>query len=131
MIHSGRCEITVLIQCRCYSGDDVYKLWRIFNVIAEREASDGVDCEEAALPVTVNADELELIVQRLGATLRTAVTYDACGSTFNFAEFLRTVETNCSAGRNSSVVSSAVGELYDDIIANVLKKVSDISLVSL
>jgi len=99
----------------------VYKLWRIFNTLAE--TSDEPDNDEATLPVTVHADEVELLVQRLGVILRTAATYDAAGRASNFAEFLRTIEVNCLAGKNPSVMSSAVGELYDDIIANVLKKV--------
>jgi len=107
------------------SEDDVYKLWRIFNVLAE--TSDDPEDEEATVPVTVHADEVELLVQRLGAILRTAVTYDAGGSG-PFSEFLRTIETTCLAGKNASVVSSAIGQLYDDVIANVLKKVSNSSL---
>ena len=75
------------------------------------------------MPATVHADELELLVQRLGVMLRSAVTYNAAGRASNFSEFLRTIEVNCLSGKNPSVMSSAVGELYDDMIANVLKKV--------
>jgi len=105
----------------CCRADDVYKLWRIFNALAE--TSDEPDDDEAAVPVTVHADEAELLVQRLGVVLRTAFTFDAGGRASNFTEFLRTIEVKCLAGKNTSVMSSAVGELYDDIIANVLKKV--------
>ena len=103
------------------SADDVYKLWRIFNALAE--TCDDREDDEAAVPVTVHADEVTLLVQRLGVILRTAATYDADGQASNFAEFLRTIEVNCLAGKNASVVSSAVGEVYDDAIVNVLKKV--------
>jgi len=106
--------------CEC-SPDEVYKLWRIFNCLAE--TSDEADDVEATVPVMVHADEVELLVQRLGVILRTAVTYDAGGRPSSFTEFLRTVETTCLAGKNASVISSTVGQLYDDIIANVLKKV--------
>ena len=108
----------------------MYKLWRIFNALAETVSTDDDEDEEvgdgeAAVPVTVHADELELVVQRLGVILRTAVKVDtaAAAATSNFVEFLRAVETSCVPGKNASAVSSAVGELYDDIIANVLKKV--------
>jgi len=111
----------------CCSADGVYKLWRIFNTVAE--TSDERQEDEAAVPVNVHSDELELIVQRLGVILRTAaVSHDtASGSggraAADFSEFLRSIETTCLAGKNASVVSSAVGQLYDDIVANVLKKV--------
>ena len=78
---------------------------------------------EAAVPVTAHAEEVELLVQRLGAILRTPVAYDAAGRASDFAAFLRTIERKCLAEKNAGVVSSAVGELYDDIIDNVLKKV--------
>ena len=107
------------------SADDVYKLWRIFNAVAEttEDAADSADDEEAAVPVTVHCDELELIVQRLGVLLRTAVNLDADRRASSFPEFLSAIEASCVAGRNAGVVSSAVAQLYDDIIANVLKKV--------
>ena len=107
------------------SADGVYKLWRIFNALAE--TSDEVDNDEATVPVTVHADEVELVVQRLGVILRTAVTHDSGGQPSSFSEFLRTIETTCLAGKNGSVAASAVGQLYDDIIANVLKKVSKLT----
>jgi len=103
------------------SAGDVYKLWRIFNSLAQ--TTDDGDCDEASVPVTVHAEEVQLFVQRLGVVLRTAATFDAEGRACCFADFLRAVETSCVAGKNASVVSSAVGELYDEIIANVLKKV--------
>ena len=101
----------------------MYKLWRIFNAVAE--TSDDVEHDEAAVPVTVHSDEMELVVQRLGVILRTPITFDAGDqAAFSFGEFLRTIETNCLAGKNTRVMASAVGEMYDDVIVNVLKKVS-------
>jgi len=120
-LHSCECWL-LLVRVDACSADDVYKLWRIFNALAE--TVDDVESSEAAVPVAVHADELALIVQRLGVILRTAVHVDAASHASNFAEFLRAIETSCLAGKNASVVSSAVGELYDDIIADVLKKVS-------
>jgi len=104
----------------------VYKLWRIFNYLAE--TSDDADDVEATVPVMVHSDEVELLVQRIGVILRTAVTHDSGGRPSSFTEFLRTIETTCLAGKNASVISSTVGQLYDDIIANVLKKVAYIFL---
>jgi len=89
------------------------------------ETSDESMYSEANVPVTVHADEVELLVQRLRVILRTAATYDAGGRSFNFAEFLRTIENSCLAGKDTSTISSVVSELYDDIIMNVLKKVSN------
>jgi len=106
------------------SADDVYKLWRIFNAVAE--TTDDSEVDEADVPASVHPDEVELLVQRLGVALRTPATYTSAGqSSSSFAEFLRTIETSCLTGKHPSVVSSAVGELYDDIIVNVLKKVSN------
>ena len=123
--------------CGC-SADDVYKLWRIFNAVAERtddpdDAAGGGD--EAAAPVCVHPDELQLILQRLAGLLRTAVDVDddraaaAAAESSNFGAFLRAVETGCLAGGKNAAgaASSAVGQMYDDIIANVLKKVAPLS----
>lgn len=143
---------------------DIFKLWRIFNCLAETTAAgddvSDIHPSEVRLPVVIHTDEVQLLVNRLSAVLRSPIisrsisisSSTPCRSptvvsdgnvqlasvaadevfasaaaastsqTMDFAQFLYVVEVECLAGRDQDVASATVAQLYDDIVANVLKQ---------
>jgi hypothetical protein len=102
----------------------MYKLWRIFNLLAEIDDSKN----ETICPVSMDPEEVDVFVQLLGTILKSPAVdrSSMLGSgapPINFARFVQSVETRCLTGKDEKLVSAAISEVFYDIIANVLKKV--------
>lgn len=103
--------------------NDIYKLWRLFNSVAETD-----DADEAIFPVVIDLEEAEAIFQRIMAILSMEhkkidfVSFVGNTQLLSFPQFLHVIESHCLAGKES-VASATVAELFDEQVAEVLKKV--------
>lgn len=111
----------------------MYKLWRIFNALAEPadapSTGDKIDPEnEAAFPVAMHREEVDVVLQRLGAILKmpfvSGSRTEHSDEQIDFMKFVDIIRSRFLKDRDVHVISAAIGELYDEIVANVLKKVS-------
>lgn len=105
--------------------DDTYKLWRLFNFLAEED-----DSGELLYPVVIDKEEVEFFIQKfqhivsssLDHTLLTNAIGDSCFLTFQ--EFLMLVESTVCQVLDADTVSLAMSELHEEFIIQVVKKVS-------
>lgn len=83
--------------------------------------------DEAIYPVVIDVEEAETIFQRVMAILsmeHTKIDFESfVGNTqqLSFPQFLHVIESHCLAGKES-VASATVAELFDEQVAEVLKK---------
>ena len=107
--------------------NDVYRLWRLFNFLSETDSNG-----ELVYPVVTHIDEVGLIVSRIWSRANQVFDDDAyreacCGFVeFKFPQMLQLLETTCLEGLAEDVVSTAIKEVYDEYIVEVLKKVSQL-----
>ena len=104
--------------------NEVYKLWRIFNFLAEPD-SDG----EVLCPVVMDIEELALLVQRLCIILGNITDTSQLeertdlGVHCSFADALQVISEYCCQGCNPEVLSAALQDIYDELVVHVVKKV--------
>ena len=78
----------------------------------------------------MDSEEIELVVGRVASRLKTQCDVTELRSNdedelISFGKFVDVIDKRCLIGRDEHVTSAVIGELYDDIVENVLKKVSD------
>ena len=111
--------------------NDVYKLWQMFNSLAEVDGEVGSDI---IYPVVVAREEILLILQRIIAVLGCSINQEDLAAKkqdipyFSFPEFLELLEKMCAecvqSKPDSQMLSLAIGEIHEDYIVEVLKKVN-------
>lgn len=103
---------------------DVYKLWRLFNYLAETDVTGRVLC-----PVVIHHEEAEIICEKIVSILAMEhknLDFESITSGvehLGFAQFLHMIEGHCLNGVKNCVTGAAIAELFDDQVVQVLKKV--------
>jgi len=124
---------------RPLSETDAFKLWRVFNALAEVNASSSTttsepltaeDDDEVLIPVAMDWEEVLTLVQRIyrlvggGAFDKKAWREQLEPfKSFNFVQLVELVETRCLKAVDDTMSTAVVGELYEENILGVLKKV--------
>ena len=106
------------------SDNDTYKLWRLFNFLAETD-----DSGELSYPVVIDREEAEFFAHKFLAivsssldpvVLKCAI---ADARVLNFQEFLTLVESTVCRSLDKDSVALAMSELHEEFIVQVMKKV--------
>jgi hypothetical protein len=110
---------------------DLYRLWRVFNFLAER-TDDGIE-----IPVIMDSEEVEFLLQKF---------HSLCGTKYNVAEFqavqseirqfsvaqvVNLIEQHHCKNTDAATVSNAIQEIYDELLVEVIKKVSTTKVCSM
>ena len=106
--------------------EDLYKLWRIFNFLAERDETGCI-----RVPVLMDHEEVAFTLQRFhaasGSEFNTQEFEEMAQELpqFNSAQFVNLFERHHCKGLDRVTISGAIRELFDELLVEVLKKVSD------
>lgn len=110
---------------------NTFKLWRVFNVLADTAPNPSLSANEdpeAATPVSMDWEEVLLLVQRIHRILGTDFDKDGerreaeARKSFSFAELLKLIECRHLAGTDPLMIINVISELYDENIQAVMKK---------
>ncbi|ELU04097.1 hypothetical protein CAPTEDRAFT_77392, partial [Capitella teleta] len=110
-------------QVAVLSDDDLYRLWRVFNFLAERDEGGGVE-----FPVVIDAEEVELLLQKFHSSCGTKFNTSEFEmirkeiSSFNVAQVVNLVEEHHCKGADAEAMSNAIQEMYDELLVEVIKK---------
>ncbi|XP_013390157.1 switch-associated protein 70 isoform X2 [Lingula anatina] len=105
------------------SDDGVYKLWRVFNFLAECD-SEGVPL----FPVVMDCDEVAFVFKEYTETVgetwneKDFETISKEIPLFNYHQVLNYMESHCAKDQQTSVVSAGLQELYNQFINDVIRK---------
>ena len=108
------------------SNDDTLKLWRVFNSAADLD-TDGT----VVFPVVMDVEEVVYIVKQFlvaaGSQYETLTEYEALSEGalhYSFEQVLNLIETRCCQGLDAYVISSAIQQLCQENVYDIVKKVS-------
>ena len=105
------------------SDSSKYRLWRIFNFLAE------VDNEGCVrYPIVVDYEEILLVIQRLlpqlgGTYISTDFEDLSSHVQWTFLEFVSVIRERCCQGADPDLVAVAIQDLYEEYVLQVIKKV--------
>lgn len=125
------CKKYIVRENKVLSEDDVFQMWRVFNLVAEAE---GEEDGELVYPVVIHKEEAQLILEKMTGFLGCPFDPEAFvlkhqeTRCFLYDGFLQVVEEACSKGEGKVeldpvMLSLSVGEVFADYITEVLKKV--------
>ena len=109
------------------SDKDTYRLWRIFNFLAETHPESDI---ELLYPVVIDSEEVHNLIMKFltiaGRVCEPTEHEDLLRTPthMEFEQFLGVFESRCCLGLEQEVINYSLQDMYDEFITKLLMKVS-------